>query len=158
VVAYGPGQFQAAVELIRFCVEPSGKVNVHMVFVVNRPDRITNFELRPLEWGFDLADALTMGASSRVLGPFQRLAESLPFRLGPFDPIYLYVSLANALTGGAAAREFCISRDQLDKRFLIQHFMEHYNTIVGSLLTWRQIPDWLDEGALPDWVVSGRSS
>jgi hypothetical protein len=158
VIAYGPGQFQAAFELIRFNVDGSGRVTVSMVFVVNRPDRVANLELRPLEWGFGLADTFTFGASSTVLWPFQRLAASLPFRCGPFDPIYLYISLANALTRGAAARELCVSRDQLDKRFLMKHFMEHYATVVGSNLTWRQIPDWLDEKALPNWVVTGRSS
>jgi hypothetical protein len=66
--------------------------------------------------------------------------------------------LANAVTGGQAAQQLCISREQLDKDFLVQHFMQHYVTIVGSLLTWRQIPNWLDAAALPDWVVAGRSS
>lgn len=158
VVAYGPGQFQAAFELISFCVNRAGRVDVNMVFVVNRADRIANVELRPFEWGFALADAMTLGVSSKVLGPFQHLVESIPFRLGPFDPVLTYVTLANSLTRGIAGRELCISRAELDKRLLIQHFMEHYNTIVGSLLTWRQIPDWLDERALPEWVVTGRSS
>lgn len=157
-VAYGPGQFRAAVELIQFEVNRSARVEVKMTFVVNRPDRIAQLELSPVELAFNIADFLSFGVSSKLLGPLQRVAESFPLRFGPFDPVYVYVSLANALTGGSAARELCISREQLDKRFLMQHFIEHYNTIVGSLLTWRQIPDWLDEKALPAWVVTGRSS
>ena len=51
-----------------------------------------------------------------------------------------------------------ISRRQLEKDFLVQHFKQHYVTIVGSLLTWRQIPDWLDGRALPEWVLTGKSS
>jgi hypothetical protein len=40
---------------------------------------------------------------------------------------------------------------------LIQHFMQHYQLMVGSLLTWRQIPSWLqrDQGHLPEWVIRG---
>jgi hypothetical protein len=75
-----------------------------------------------------------------------------------FDPVYSFVSLANTLTANQAAQTLCISREQLNKDFLAQHFMQHYVTIVGSLLTWRQIPDWLDRAALPEWVITGRSS
>jgi hypothetical protein len=52
----------------------------------------------------------------------------------------------------------CISRDDLEKEFLAQHFMQNYDLIVGSLQTWRQIPDWLDSAGLPEWVVKGVSA
>jgi hypothetical protein len=37
----------------------------------------------------------------------------------------------------------------------VRHFLQHYQTIVGSLLTWRSIADWCDEAALPEWVRRG---
>jgi hypothetical protein len=74
------------------------------------------------------------------------------------DPVLAGISLANALSAGAAARELCLSREQLEQRMLVQHFMQHYEMVVGSLLTWRQIPDWTDPSALPAWVLSGVSS
>ena len=40
---------------------------------------------------------------------------------------------------------------------LVQHFMQHYSMIVNALLTWRQIPNWLDEKSLPEWVKTGVS-
>jgi hypothetical protein len=158
VFSYGPGQFEAAFELIQFQVRDSGVVDVHMVFVSNRPDQVANVEIRPIDWTYRLADFATFGLSSRLFAPLWGELRRLPVQLGAFDPIRTYISLANALTGGLAARELCISREQLDKLFLIQHFMEHYQTIVGSLLTWRQFPDWLDASALPEWVITGRSS
>jgi hypothetical protein len=48
-----------------------------------------------------------------------------------------------------------VSLEQLEKAFLVQHFKQHYETILGSLATWRRFPDWLDEKNLPTWVTSG---
>ena len=158
LIAYGPGQFDAAIELINYRVLESGEVRVEMVFVANRPGRIANVSLDPVDWSFRFADLFSLGLTSRLLAPVKDALESIPTSIGSFDPVYTYVWLANALSDGQAAQKLCISRDQLDKGFLVQHFMQHYTTIVGSLLTWRQIPNWLDSAALPDWVVTGRSS
>jgi hypothetical protein len=74
------------------------------------------------------------------------------------DPASAYVAGANLISGGVAAQTLCISIEQLEKFFLLQHFKQHYQTMVGSVLTWRQIPDWLDDKNLPPWVISGISS
>jgi hypothetical protein len=68
------------------------------------------------------------------------------------------MGLLNVLTDGQAAERFDLSSDQLYKNFLVQHSRQHYQTIMGSHMTWRQIPDWLDSAALPHWVVSGMSA
>lgn len=156
--AYGPGQFDAAIELINFRVLESGEVRVQMVFVVNRFERVVNVKLDPLSWGIGMADLFSFGLTSRLLGPVKDAFEKLPTSAGTFDPVTAYVSLANTLTCNRAARELCVTREQLEKDFLAQHYTQHYETIVGSLLTWRQIPDWLDAARLPEWVVAGRSS
>lgn len=156
--AYGPGQFDAAIELITFQVLESGETRVCMTFVANRPQRIANVSLDPVNWSFRLADLFSFGLTSRLLAPVKNTFERLPTSAGSFDPVSASVSLVNALTGNWAERELCISREQLEKELLVQHFMQHYVTIVGSLLTWRQIPDWLDSARLPEWVVTGRSS
>lgn len=158
LIAYGPGQFDAAIELINFEVSARGEVHVRMVFVVNRPDRIANVSLNPFDWSFRLADLFSFGAASRLFAPFKDALARIPPDADSFDPVYGFVSLANAVSGGQAAEQLCISREQLEKDFLAQHFAQHYATLVGSLLTWRQIPDWLNTAALPEWVVSGRSS
>jgi len=75
-----------------------------------------------------------------------------------FDPVLGYVNAANALSGNYAARNLCISLEQLEKNFLVQHFRQHYETVLGSLATWRRFPDWLDEKTLPAWVISGVGS
>ena len=74
------------------------------------------------------------------------------------DPARAYIALANVATLGEARRRLKISKKQLEKLFMAEHFMQHYNLISGALSTWRQIPDWLDADALPEWVRSGVSS
>jgi hypothetical protein len=151
--AYGPGEFDAAFESIVFDVSPNGSITVRMGFVANRPSQVSKLLVKPVDWGFRLADSVSMGLASRLFSPVKASLGSI--RLGSFDPVYTYVSLANAVTAGQAGDALCISREQLDKRFLLQHFTQHYQTIIGSLLTWRQIPNWLDTANLPDWVRTG---
>jgi hypothetical protein len=74
----------------------------------------------------------------------------------PLDPVFAFIDAANLLTGGLAARYYCISRRALETIFLMQHYKQHYEMIVGALSTWCQIDDWLDEKKLPHWVLSGR--
>jgi hypothetical protein len=157
-LAYGPGRFDAAVEVIRFRVLDDGAIQVHMLFVANRPSSIASVSIDPIDWAIWTSDWLSAGAMSRLFGPFLDLLGRRPLRLGTVDPIYSYVSLANVVSAGQAARQLCIARDTLDKQFLVQHFKQHYQTLVGSLLTWRQIPDWTDEAGLPDWVTTGISA
>jgi hypothetical protein len=128
-----------------------------MVFVANRPKRIVNLRLDPLGWGMALADWMTLGAARPFLDPFRRALAGRPTSVGGLDPVYAYVDAANFLSGGLSSQTLCISREQLDRDFLLQHFMQHYQTIAGSLGTWRVIPDWLDDARLPDWVLRGRT-
>jgi hypothetical protein len=158
LLAYGPGQFDAAIELINFEVGKDGDTHVKMIFVANRPKGVANVSIDPVDWSFRLADLFSFGLTSQLLSPVKKAMANLPTSFGTFDPVYATVSLANMLTANAAAQQFCISKEQVEKDFLAQHFTQHYTTIVGSLLTWRQIPNWLDAGALPDWIITGRSS
>lgn len=157
LLAYGPGEFDAAIELIQFHVLASGETRAHLVFVVNRPDRIVNATLDPVGLGFGAADFMSLGIASTLFGPLRAALERLPLRIGPFDPVSTYVTLANQLTGGLAAEELCISRGQLEKDFLVQHFMQHYQMLTGALLTWRRIPDWLNPEELPKLIITGRN-
>lgn len=158
LLAYGPGEFDAAFELIQFNVLESGTVQVRMVFVVNRPARIVNLPIAPLDWGWRAADVASLGLVSRLFAPLKVALDGLPGLGAEVDPVYAFIEVLNALTANQAAEQLCFSKEQLDKTFLLQHFMQHYQTIAGSLLTWRQIADWLDPDSLPEWVVSGRSS
>ena len=154
---YGPGEFDAAIELINFRVYETGYISVRMVFIANRPRQISNIVIDPVNWSFGLADIFSLGLASRLLSPAKNLLSQIPLRFN-VDPVSAYVTGANLISAGAAAQTLCISIEQLEKLFLLQHFKQHYQTIVGSLLTWRQIPDWLDEKNLPAWVISGMSS
>lgn len=153
VLGYGPGEFEAAIELIDFEVLEDGEVQVPMVFVADRPERVVNLPLDPMAWGLRLANAMSLGMLARLL-PLEEALRRSPLRL-EVDPVYGYVDLANLLTAGLAGQLLCISREQLQKEFLVKHFMQHYQTVAGALATWRVVEDWLDESDLPDWVVSG---
>lgn len=158
LVGYGPGQFRAAIEIINFEVSKHGEIRVSMIFVADRPEKIANVSLNPVDWSFRLADIFSLGMTSRLLAPVKNTLERIPTTVDSFDPVYGFVSLANTLTANQAAQQLCISKTQLEKDFLAQHFIQHYMTMVGSLLTWRQIPDWLDSTGLPEWVLMGKSS
>ena len=69
------------------------------------------------------------------------------------------VRMLNLFTAGQAGKRLGISKQHIVKEALFLHFLQHYQTIVGSLQTWRQIPDWTaGEETLPQFVVTGRSS
>jgi len=158
VLAYGPGKFDAGFQLINFRVLEDGATRVRMVFVVNRPKQILNLPLDPVNWSFTLADLMSLGLTSRVFAPMKNVLDQWPLRIGGFDPLTTFVLMANLLSGGLAAEQLCISKERLEREMLVQHFMQHYDMIVGSLLTWRQIPNWLNKAGLPEWVITGISS
>lgn len=159
LLGWGPGKFDAAMQTIHFRVLPDGRIRVDMVFVANRPTSILNVSLNPFVWGHDMLDAVSGGATNALTAPLRTASERLP-AIGGFriDPVYGFIFLANLLTGGLAAQELCISREQLEKRLILQHFMKHYQAVTGSIQTWRQIRDWLDERNLPRWVITGEST
>jgi hypothetical protein len=158
LLAYGPGEFDAAIEIIQFTIDRAGRIRAEAIFVANRPGRVASVPLNPLDWGFGAASLMTLGASRYLLAPFKRAWERLPGAGASFDPVQLLIGAANAMTAGLAARDFCISLEQLEREFLVIHFQQHNAALVGSLETWRQIPDWLArEDELPAWVVTGRS-
>lgn len=157
LTAYGPGEFRAAIETFRFDVLESGQVRVRMVFVADRPQRVANIPIDPVNWSFSLADLFSFGLASRLLSPVKNMLDKLPTNVTTVDPVFPTISLVNALTSNQAAETLCISRETLEVEFLVKHFMQHYETLVGSLLTWRQVPDWLDSAAIPEWIAAGRS-
>jgi len=157
LTGYGPGEFRAAIETFRFDVLESGETRVRMVFVADRPQRVANVSIDPVDWSFGLADLFSFGLTSRLLSPVKNVLDRISTNVGSFDPVLPSISLVNALTANQAAETLCISRETLELEFLIKHFMQHYQTLVGSLLTWREVRDWLNSAALPEWVVAGRS-
>jgi hypothetical protein len=158
LLAWGPGQFDAAIELFEFLADEDGRIRVEMAFVANRPRRLLNLPFNPVDWSFTLADLMTFGLTSRLFAPLKAMLEHLPLSGGNIDPVYTFIWLANAFSGGQAAQQLCLSAEDLDKQFLVKHFMQHYQTVAGALQTWRQIPDWRDSSALPAWVVRGVSA
>ncbi len=156
VFGYGPGEFDAAIQLINFRVYETGYISVRMVFIANRPQQVANLTIDPVNWGFRAADALSFGMASRLLSPAKYILDQFPFKVA-VDPVSAYIEAANLTSGGAAARTLCISKETLERYLLLVHFQQHYHTLLGTLSTWRQF-DWLDPQSLPPWVISGVSS
>lgn len=158
VLAYGPGQFDLGFQVFNFIVAEDGTIRTNLPFVVNQPTKILDISLDPLDWAFKAADLLTLGKASGYLEPLHALTDRLPLRPGGFDPVFTGIELANLFTLGQAAKQLCISKRALEEFFLVFHFGQYYTTMTGSLLTWRQIRNWLDEAALPEFVKTGVSS
>ena len=156
--AYGPGEFEAAFQVINFQVQDTGETSVRMAFVSDQPEKVMNLTIDPVDWSFSIADMMSFGLTSRFLSPLKDALDRLPLKGGNMDPTLPSISLLNQVTSGQASKQLAISKEQLYKGFLVKHSMQHYQTLLGSLRSWRQIPDWLDEAALPEWVVKGHSS
>src|SRR5262249_37153978 len=135
LITYGPGQFDAAFESIKFQVFESGEIRVRMAFVVNRPRQIANVPIDPIGWRYWAANLFSLALTSRLFGSVKDLIDQLKIHFGSIDPVYGYIALANTLTAGWAGQNLCISKEQLDKDFLLQHFLQYYQAVVGSLLT-----------------------
>ncbi len=157
VYGYGPGRLQPAFEQMVWEVHESGSVRVRAAFVAQEPDAILKLSVDPMAWGFQLTKALG-GEVPGILKPAKRFWDRLPLTNLSFDPVLPAVGLLNTLTLGQADRIFGVSKDKIIKEALFVHFLQHYQTIVGSLQTWRQIEDWTATESLPDWVKTGVSS
>jgi hypothetical protein len=156
--AYGPGQFDAAFERIDFAVDDDGRVRVSATFVANQPEQVVNVEVDPLRWGLAAANVFSLGMARRLFEQIEPPRRQVEREGLSFDPVLAYIGFANWISGGLAAETLCISREQLYKEFLVQHFMQHYSTLSGSLFVWRLVPDWLDEQALPKRVRTGKTA
>ncbi len=158
---YGPGRFDVGFQLFEFEARPDGEVLSRMAFVADRPEKILNLAADPVDLGVRAADAMSFGLASRFIRPFvdpenPRARPDEPRT--PVGPVDAYVGMANLMTGGLAGRRLSITKKQLEIDFLVRQFLQNYNVVTGSLVTWRQIPDWLARDALPAWVESGISS
>jgi hypothetical protein len=156
IFAYGPGQLEPTIQLITWEVMRNGDVITKMTFVSGAPSAILNVSANPLEWGFTAANMLTADKFKNLLEPFHKMVRRLPFSNRKFDPVYPMVAGLNAITGGAA-EGLGISKEEINKSLTYIHFLQHYNSILGSRQTWEMIPDWTDEAGLPDWVKDGKS-
>jgi hypothetical protein len=153
--AYGPGYFDAGFMTFTWRMLDNGEARVQLVFVANQPERLINPYLNPLELSLKISDILSFGLTSRLLAPVENVIDQLPLavRSALLDPVFGSIALANLTTGGLAKRELCISRTDVEKLFLFYHFTAIYTLIANSVMTWRQIPNWLDREALPKWVT-----
>jgi hypothetical protein len=155
VIAYGPGHFITALQTFNFAVRKNGEIDAHAAFIVNRPEQIMKIDVDPVGWGFRMADLMTMNMTSRVFAPVKALSERLPLRITGIDPVSAYITVANVATAGMAGSQLGISKEQLEKRMLVQHFMQHYNMLLQSLSVWRSISTWTQPDTLPEFCHRG---
>lgn len=147
--------FGTGFNLLNFELDTEGRSIVRLVLVVNRPERILNMELNPVGLSFGLADLMSFGFASKLFSPVRDILERVSPSLNNFDPVTAYISLVNALSAGISAEQLCISMETIEREMLLQNFMQHYDLIVGSIVTWRHTQNWLDQAHLPEQAISG---
>ncbi len=148
---WGPGRFRPGFESFVFevseCSDGVSEVSISSPFAVNRPPRIFGINPDPIALGIRAADFFSLGFASRL---FPDLRDGI-------DPLLTPVSILNTTTGGLSSRFLGISVDNLERYFLVQHFMSAYDLLTGALLTYAQVPDWAaGESKLPFWVREGQ--
>ena len=149
VVGYGPGFFDFGFATYTWQIHSDGTIGAKMVFCVNQPDIVINPALNPISYGIRAVDQLTGGMATAALDRLPRTLRSL------VDPVFASIAVANLATFGLAARELNVSQTGVMKLFLYYHYVVIYMLVANSVMTWRQIPDWLDAENLPDWVKKG---
>src|SRR5207237_8454943 len=91
---------------------------------------------------YRLLHMLVSRLGSAMLAPHRAFTSRLPLRLTDVDPISGYIWFMNAVTGGRARPDLGICKESLEKRMLVQHFLQHYAMRMNSLLIWRMVHDW----------------
>ena len=147
--------FGTGFQLLSFELDSKGQTSTQLAMVTNRPRRILDMDLNPVTLGFGLANLMSFGLASRLVSPLSGMLEKLSPRLGNFDPVTAYIYLADVLSAGISAEQLCISMETIEKQMLLENFIQHYDLIVGSIVTWRQTQNWLDEGQLPQQAIWG---
>lgn len=147
--------FRTGFQLLNFELDHNGQSSAQLAMVINRPKKILDMELNPVTLGFGLADLMSFGFASRLFAPVSDALQRLSPRIGSFDPVTTYMSLANALSAGISGEQLCISMETIEKQMLLENFIQHYDLIVGSIVTWRQTQNWLDPGQLPQQAILG---
>lgn len=154
VFTEGPQVFTTGIQFFKFQLWEDGQIWVRMVFLANQLTHIFQFPLDPLYWTFKLGELTAAATKSSLLPFFQGAVDRLP--LGPtIDPVFGSIRLLNAVTGGLAGRDYCISIDEVQRDVLVKHEEVFSEMISDAGRTWRQIRDWLDTDALPVWVRRG---
>jgi hypothetical protein len=155
VINFGPGHFSAAIQLFHWRVYANGEIRARLIFVSNRIRNATEVTVDPVSWALQLGNFASFGLAKPFLRPIENLWNATPKPTVRVDPVFGAGDIINRLTGGAA-RHWAIDRVQFDRNLLYKHFSEHYVAVSGAGATWREVPDWLDEKAIPSYVKEGR--
>lgn len=163
--AENPGVLALAPERIRpgfrqqtLRVLETGEVRSRTLLIVPRPDRLMQVAVLDPDLYLGAADFVTLGASRGLTGPLRQVLDPLPLRKIGFDPVFGFVGWLNLMTGNRAATELCISREQIDKEILAKDARAAQQAVLAARQTWLQVPDWLDSGEIPSWVVRGEAA
>ncbi|HVT19297.1 MAG TPA: hypothetical protein VHQ90_24350 [Thermoanaerobaculia bacterium] len=154
VIDYGPGKVQPGMGLQYLQVLDSGEVRLRVVTIMARPDELLNLSLDPVAWGREAADLLTRGAASRFTKPLAQAWGQLAGRGLGFDPLLGALRLLNLATGGKAADELCLSKEELEKQIVAKDAVTLRGALLGTRQIWLRVPNWLDPVDIPRWVLA----
>jgi len=127
LLAYGPGMFELAFESITFAFWPPARFVRNWCLLPIARRRFSTF---PRTSGLEPAGRRFFIDGDVFTGTGTNGGPECVVPPGPsngIDPLSAYVSFANLLTGGLAAKNLCVSKEQLEKDMLIRHFTQHYS-------------------------------
>lgn len=158
VFAVAPGMIQPGLRLQLLRVLATGEVRFRGVMIMPRPEQIVNFSVLAPDLFLAAADMMTLGAARRWTQPLKQALDSVPLPDVGFDPLLGSIQLLNLLTGGRAASELCISKEQLEKEILAKDATGMRQITVAARQNWLQVPNWLDSKAIPPFIARGEAS
>lgn len=125
-LAYGPGHLGPGFMNFHFDIYDSGDVWIYNGFAANQPKRFVNLPANPVEWMAQAMGWATVGMSQPFFAGPLALSRMLPFANARLDPMFSFVDMANFMTGGRAARQMNISRNQVLRDVMAIHFQDTY--------------------------------
>ena len=155
VLAAAPDMIQPGLRLQTLRVLATGEVRSRSLLIMPRPEKILNLSVLAPDFFLGAADFLSLGATRSLTQQVQGAFDRSHLHNVGFDPLLASIRLLNLMTGGRAASELCISKEQVEKKILAKDALGARQGILSSRQIWLQVPDWLDRDAIPPWVIRG---
>jgi hypothetical protein len=156
-LAIGPDKIQPGFQLQTLAVLDTSEVRLRIVTIMARPGGILNLSFNPVLWGEEIAEKATSQVPGLAGSMKQMSASNGAAHLGAhFDPWFGPVRLMSSVGGKGLTSEVSLSWEQIERNILCAEAIGLRNALLGTRAAWMQVPDWLDAGAIPDWVVQGR--
>lgn len=153
-VAFGPDRLSPGLQLAVLRVLESGEIRLQTVTIMARPTKILSLSLDPNDWVVQAADRVSFGTASHLIKPVLEAFNKVSETSWGFDPASGTRKFLNRLMGSAGP-ETIPEQEHFERQILLKQAVESRTALLGTRLTWMQIPDWTDKAVIPAWVQNG---